>query len=226
MTSDKILILDDKPRNEDHSSFQAISQLNERQKMLVDYYETSNTLWTLIDNGDDVKLLKDFSPYKFVFIHYSFNDPIVGENVMTNLIDSLSTSSKVVLFSGNRIESETPVIRKLSDDISEYSHFEIRRSQYCNNLKRFIDSLLFSKEYQIKYLYNPYISPQKDKAYALFEIIKTDLEESIQNAIESNSFVELLSLYGYKNTSEISSRFLKMNDEEFIENIEDFIENN
>jgi len=31
-------------------------------------------------------------------------------------------------------------------------------------------------------------------------------------------------LYGYSNTSLISGRFLKMNDDEFIENLEDLIE--
>ena len=60
----------------------------------------------------------------------------------------------------------------------------------------------------------------------MFEIIKTDLEESIHNAIESNSFNELLTLYGYIKSPEILSRFSKMNDDEFIENLEDFIETN
>ena len=58
------------------------------------------------------------------------------------------------------------------------------------------------------------------------KLLKPNLEESIQNAIESNSFNELLSLYGYMKTSEILSRFSKMNDDEFIENLEDFIETN
>ena len=81
-------------------------------------------------------------------------------------------------------------------------------------------------EFKIKYLYNPYINPKKEKAYALLEIIRTDLEESIHCAIESNSFTELISMYGYKNIFEIKNRFLKMSDDELIENLEDFIENN
>jgi hypothetical protein len=48
----------------------------------------------------------------------------------------------------------------------------------------------------------------------------------ILNAIESNSFNELLTLYGYVKTSESLIRFSKMNDDEFIENLEDFIESN
>lgn len=226
MTLDKILILDDKPGNEDHSSFQAIAQLNERQKKLVDYYEVSDELWKLIENGDDVKLLKDFSPYKFVFIHHSFNDPIIGESIMANLIDMLSTTSAVCLFSGNRIESEVPVIRKWSDVFSESSHFEVRRSQYHNNLKNFIDSHLLSGKYHIKYLYNPYLNPLKDKAYSLLDMIKTDLEQSIEFAVESNYFKELLFLYGYGNIYDISNRCLEMTDDEFIETLEDFIETN
>ncbi|MBK8626362.1 MAG: hypothetical protein IPN86_12610 [Saprospiraceae bacterium] len=122
-----------------------------------------------------------------------------------------------------RIRSKGFDDEKISKDSSCY---EILRRQYYNNLKNFVDSYLVTGKYQIKYLYNPYINPKKDKAYTMLEKIKTDLEESIRSAIESNSFNELLSLYGYKNTSEISNRFLKMTDDEFVENLEDFIENN
>ena len=139
----------------------------------------------------------------------------------------LSKTSKVVLFSGGKQESSIPLEKIIDEsDSKKIRFYEIKREQYFNNLKNFIDSFLLSGQYQIKYLYNPYLNPKKDKAYSLFEIIKTDLEESIQSAIESNSFNELLSLYEYKNTSEISSRFLKMTDDEFVENLEDFIENN
>jgi hypothetical protein len=222
----RLLILDDKELNQDYSSKKAISLLDEHKKSKIDFYDSPVSLWVEKENGDNIELVQDFSLYRFIFIHYSFNDPILDGGLMQILIDVLSETSKVVLFSGERQEHEIPQEKLFSESESQYSYFEIRRSQYFYNLENFIDSYLTFGQYQIKYLYNPYINPKKDKAYALFEIIKADLEESIHNAIESNSFNELLTLYGYINTSENLSRFLKMTDDEFIETLEDFIETN
>jgi len=227
MTLDKILILDDKAPDEDFSTSQALSKLTVGERSLVEYYENTETLWVESHNVDDIDLMKDFSNYPFIFIHDSFENPLVRDGLKAVLFEKLSKTSKVVLFSGSRTESEIPVERIYDEQISkDTSCYEILRRQYFNNLKNFIDSYLVTRGYQIKYLYNPYINPKKDKAYTLLEVIKTDLEESIQSAIESNSFNELLSLYGYKNTSEISNRFSKMTDDAFVENLEDFIENN
>ncbi len=227
MTLDKILILDDKAPGEDFSTSQALSKLTVGERSLVEYYENTETLWIESHNDDDIDLMKDFSNYPFIFIHDSFENPLVRDGLKAVLFEKLSKTSKVVLFSGSRTESEIPVERIYDEQISkDTSCYEILRRQYFNNLKNFIDSYLVTRGYEIKYLYNPYINPKKDKAYTLLEIIKTDLEESIQSAIESNSFNELLSLYGYKNTSEISNRFSKMTDDAFVENLEDFIENN
>lgn len=227
MTLDKILILDDKAHSQDFSTFKLLSNLSSEELFLVEYYESTETLWLESNKEDDIVLLKDFSNYPYIFIHDSFENPIIRDGLKAVLFEKLTKTSKVVLFSGSRTESELPVERIYDEQISKDTYcYEILRRQYFNNFKNFIYSYLISGQYQIKYLYNPYVNPKKDKAYALFEIIKTDLEESIQNAIESNSFNELLSLFGYINTSEISSRFLKMNDDEFIENLEDFIETN
>jgi len=227
MTLDKILILDDKASGQDFSTLQSLSKLSDRERTLVDFYENTESLWAESSSDDDIDLMKDFSNYPFIFIHDSFENPFVRDGLKAILFEKLSETSKVVLFSGSKAESEIPVERIYDEQISKNtSCFEILRRQYFNNLKNFIDSYLITGEYQIKFLYNPYINPKKDKAYTLLEIIKTDMEESIKNAIESNSFNELLSLYGHRNTSEISNRFLNMSDDEFIENLEDFIENN
>ncbi len=227
MTLDKILILDDKAPSEDFSTSQLLSHLAVGERLLVDYYESTETLWLESNKEDDIILMKDFSNYPFILIHDSFENPLIRDGLKAVLFEKLTKTSKVILFSGSITESELPIERIYDNQISKDTFcYEILRRQFFNNLKTFIESYLISGEYQIKYLYNSYINPKKDKAYALFEIIKTDLEESLQNAIESNSFIELLSLYGYINISEISNRFLKMNDDEFIENLEDFIENN
>jgi len=227
MTLDKILILDDKAPSEDFSTSQLLSHLAVGERLLVDYYESTETLWLESNKEDDIILMKDFSNYPFILIHDSFENPLIRDGLKAVLFEKLTKTSKVILFSGSITESELPIERIYDNQISKDTFcYEILRRQFFNNLNTFIESYLISGEYQIKYLYNSYINPKKDKAYALFEIIKTDLEESLQNAIESNSFIELLSLYGYINISEISNRFLKMNDDEFIENLEDFIENN
>lgn len=227
MTLNKIIILDDKEPSEDFSTSQLLSNLTVGELLLVEYYESTETLWLESNTEDDIVLMKDFSNYPFIFIHDSFENPIIRDGLKAVLFEKLTKTSKVVLFSGSTTESELPVERIYDDQISKDTFcYEILRRQYFNNFKNFIDSYLVSGQYQIKYLYNPYVNPKKDKAYALFEIIKTDLEESIQNAIESISFNELLTLYGYIKTSEILSRFSKMNDDEFIENLEDFIETN
>lgn len=227
MTLDKILILDDKAPTEDFSTSQALSKLAVVDRPLVDYYENTETLWVESNNGDDIDLIKDFSNYPFIFIHDSFENPLVRDGLKAVLFEKLTKTSKIVLFSGSRTESESPVERIYDEQISKNtSCYEILRRQYFNNLKNFIDSFSVAGQYQIKYLYNPYIKPKRDKAFTLLQTIKFNLEKSIQVAIESNSFDELLSLYGYKNTSEFSNRFLKMTDDEFIENLEDFIENN
>lgn len=227
MTPHKVLILDDKAHGEDFSTSQLLFILTFDERYLVEYYEKTETLWVESDNSDDIDLMKDFSNYPFVFIHDSFDNPLVRDGLKAILFEKLSKTSKVVLFSGSKIESESPIERIYDEQISKNtSCYEILRRQYFNNFKNFIDSYLLTGKYQIKYLYNPYINPKKDKAYSLLESIKTDLEESIQNAVESNSFKELLSLYGYNSTTDISSRFLKMTDDDFIEHMEDFIENN
>jgi|GEM_PF-2136263 len=227
MTLNKIIILDDKAPSEDFSTSQLLSNLTVEERLLVEYYESTETLWLESNKEDDIVLMKDFSNYPFIFIHDSFENPLIKDGLKAVLFEKLTKTSKVVLFSGSRTESELPVERIYDDQISKDTFcYEILRRQYFNNFKNFIDSYLIIGQYHIKYLYNPYVNPKKDKAYTLFEIIKTDLEESIQSAIESNSFNELISLYGYTKSSEILSRFSKMNDDEFIENLEDFIETN
>lgn len=227
MMSGKILILDDKPQSEDFSTSMVLSRLTVNERQLVDYFETAETLWSESNNDDDIDLIKDFSNYAFIFIHDSFESPLVRDGLKVVLFEKLTKTSKVVLFSGSRKESEIPIEKIYDEKISkETLCYEILRRQYFNNLANFIDSYLITGEYKIKYLYNPYINPKKDKAYSFLEIIKTELEESTQCAVASSSFFELISLYGYKNISEISDRFLRMTDDEFIENIEDLIENN
>lgn len=226
MTSVKILILDDKAHDEDFSTSNLLPSLAVDERALIEYYKSTETLWIESKSDDDIVLIKDFLNYPFIFIHDSFENPIIRDGLKAVLFEKLTKTSKVVLFSGSRSESEIPVEKIYDEQISKDTLcYEILRRQYFQNLRNFIVSYLIFGQFEIKYLYNPYINPKKDKAYALFETIKTYLEESNQSAVKSNEFNELFSIYNYKNYSEISNKFLKFTYDEFIENLEDLIEN-
>lgn len=225
MTLDKVLILDDKLSTENFSTMQAISLLDEKRRNLVDYYDETVSLWSESTDGDDIVLLQDFSRYPFIFIHDSFENPLVKDGLKAILFEKLNKTSKVVLFSGSRSESETPIEKIYDEKISGAVCYEILRRQYFNNLKNFIDSYLLTNKYDIRYLYNQYLQPRREMAYLLLEKIKTALEESIQTAIESDSFRDLLSLFGYDSDA-TAHRFSMMTDDDFIETLEDLIEEN
>lgn len=227
MMSDKILIIDDKLAGEDFSTAQLLSLLNEEQKYVIDYAENTESLWIESKEGDDITLVKNFSQYSFIFIHDSFEDPLVNDGLKAIVIEKLSDTSIIILFSGGKSESANPRKLLFDSDISEKSsYFEIRRREYFYNLKNFIDGYLLTGQFEIKYLYQSELNPKKDKAYDFLESIKNDLEESLKKAIESESFKSLLTLYGYLNIAEISNRFSTLTDDDFIERLENLIENN
>ncbi|MBK8626361.1 MAG: hypothetical protein IPN86_12605 [Saprospiraceae bacterium] len=111
MTLNKIIILDDKAHSEDFSTSQVLSKLTVIEQSFVEYYENTERLWLERDNDDDIDLMKDFSNYPFIFIHDSFENPLVRDGLKAVLLEKLSKTSKVVLFSGSRTESENPVER-------------------------------------------------------------------------------------------------------------------
>lgn len=227
MLNNKILIIDDKPVSEDFSTINLLKTLNSDERILIDYFEDSNLLWKESKDGDDIELLMDFGKYSVIFIHDSYENPLVNEGLKAILIEKLSITSLVVLFSGSRDESEVPIKKVYDKQISkEALCYELLRRQYYKNFKNFINGFLLTEEYQIKYLYNSYINPLKDKAYVLLEMVRIDLEESVKFATESEEFKKLLILYDYKDLDEIIERFSQMDDDEFIEKLEDLIETN
>ena len=141
MTLNKIIILDDKAPSEDFSTSQLLSNLTVEERLLVEYYESTETLWLEINKEDDIVLMKDFSNYPFIFIHDSFENPLIKDGLKAVLFEKLTKTSKVVLFSGSRTESELPVERIYDDKISKDTFcYEILRRQYFNNFKNFIVS--------------------------------------------------------------------------------------
>ena len=94
MTLNKIIILDDKAPSEDFSTSQLLSNLTVGERLLVEYYESTETLWLESNKEDDIVLMKDFSNYPFIFIHDSFENPLVQDGLKPVLLEKLAKTSK------------------------------------------------------------------------------------------------------------------------------------
>ncbi len=198
----RILIVDDKKKNEDFSSINALGALTSKQKELVDFEATTKLLWKNTNNGDDVELLQDFATYAFIFIHKSFRQLGIHERLLSNLITKLSVTSTIVLITGSHQESSTPIVAWINSLISSNTrYFTILRRQYYYNLGNFVNSKLLNDSFQIDYLYDSNKKPEMDKANALLKAIEVKLEESITVAINDPVFGELLNLLGYNDNA-------------------------
>ncbi|MFC6998095.1 hypothetical protein [Rufibacter roseus] len=227
MISDKILIVDDKASSEDYSTYSVLETLSPIQKERVEYHADTRGLWKAADNEDEVVLLTDFKKFSYIFIHDSFNDPLLPDGLLPVLINELSSTSKVVLFSGSKPESNIPLYNKLDSSIAtDIFHYEVLRRQYHSNFSSFIDSFFMFGEFRITYLYNSDISPYKDRGYELLNDIMEKLESSTIEAVYSKSFRDLLTLYNYEDIESVSRRFEVMSVDEIIETLEDLVENN
>jgi hypothetical protein len=87
--------------------------------------------------------MRDFANYPFIFIHDSFEDSLIKDGLKAVLFEKLTKTSKVILFSGSKVESEFPVERIYDDQISKNTFcYEILRRQYFHNFKKFHIKLL------------------------------------------------------------------------------------
>jgi len=221
MKADKVLIIDDKLKTEKHNSENAIAQLNDHQRSLIDHFRDVTGFWEQRD--DDVLLHIDFSPYRFIFIHDSYNEPIIQGGLKEVLIQKLSATSTVILFSGTKRES--PIGQKIfAEDIEDVFWYELRRSQYFDRLPKFMDSVAIFGDYKIEYLYNRYSDPKKDKGQELADKVRSLLEVSSQRAAYSETFVQLLQLFGHQYNESILERFSNLSDDRFLSALDRLIQ--
>ncbi|OKL39974.1 hypothetical protein [Pontibacter flavimaris] len=226
MMLDRIIIVDDKASSEDYSTYSVLDLLNPEQKERVEYHSDTKYLWKAADNEDEVVLLSSFKNFSYIFIHDSFNDPLLPDGLLPVLIKELSSTSKVVLFSGSKPDSSTPLRTQVDPSIAtDIFYYEVLRRQYYTNLSSFIDSFFMFGEFRIKYLYNSDIPPFKDRGYELLHDIMDKLESSTTEAVYSKSFRDLLTLYNYDDIESVSKRFEAMSLDEIIEALEDLVEN-
>lgn len=189
MMSNKLLIIDDKPSQEKESSEIVFGNLTETQRSRIDFSKTIEGLW--LQEDVKIQLIKDFSPYSYIFIHDSYDHPLIDSDMIEVVVEGLWPTSRVVLYSGGREDARSG--EEPGKVIEGISWFEIRRSLYAQNLACFIDSSFVFGSYDIKYLYQGG-DPRDDKANELYEEIRTLLEVSSSDVVGSASFAELLRL--------------------------------
>jgi len=133
----------------------------------------------------------------FIFIHESFPKLLPHEGLKAVLFEKLSSTSRIVLFSGAIRESATPIEIIYDKYSSNYKCFKILRRQYFKNLQNFLESFLFLGVFQIQYLYNS-DTPKEVTIKELYKKIIILLDKSTESAVISTSFIELLKLKDYK----------------------------
>ena len=224
-TMNKVLIIDDKSSSEKESSWNLVNGLNKQSKNVVDFESSSSGLWVLNKNQDEVERTNiDLKAYSFIFLHDSHNDSILKDGKV--LISILPEHTNLVLFSGSRPESLSPL------DCGNYNHnqadlgnkhYEIRRSIYYKNFPRFIESYLALGIFKIEALYYENYNYKRERANQLFNEIMVHLETSEDSAVASEAFQNFFILAGYEPivTQKIKDNFLNFDYNEFREALED-----
>lgn len=229
MTSEKnkkVLIIDDKPENEDRSSISLLHRLTSDQRQLVDLVSNIKSLWLLNQNQDEIVELKvNLEKYYFILLHQSINDPTVSEPI--NLLQPiLPKDTRLILFSGKRRSDlkaiDTAGVYNFTQNPKQL-HYEIRRSVFFDNFPNFLNSYLVSGVYRIEALYDHNFNVKKEKASILFHSLTMLLEESELQTIESKEFEEFFHLAGYQHDEVLLIRknFLSKGYNEIYEYLED-----
>lgn len=227
ISTESVIILDDKPIEEDMNSFRLLSQLNIEQQTLVVHESKLEGLWNVDQNLERVEFKIKFNKFNYVFIHDSFNDVAMNERIKPLIVEEILRTSTIVFFSGSTENSEHPLkIRFDKRLFPDLFVFEIGRRAYYNGFANFLDSKLILGKYDLKYLYNPKLKPIKTKAIFLLEEIRKIMEESFSAALESTELVDLLLLKYDKRQIEMAiSRFRVMDEQEFIDTMDYHIQN-
>jgi hypothetical protein len=92
-----ILLIDDKKEGQYRGEL-FIENLPDDLRVLVDFHFDVNQLFKIV-NEWDVKLLFDLEKYVSVFLHHSYNDPLVNESQLSHIRNNLQ-NSELLIFSG------------------------------------------------------------------------------------------------------------------------------
>ena len=92
-----ILLIDDK-REGQYRGELFIENLPDDLRVLVDFHFDVNQLFKIV-NEWDVKLLFDLEKYVSVFLHHSYNDPLINESQLSHIRNNLQ-NSELLIFSG------------------------------------------------------------------------------------------------------------------------------
>ncbi|WP_442588891.1 hypothetical protein ACSBL2_22925 [Pedobacter sp. AW31-3R] len=215
----KILIIDDKDHSVSESSTKLISKLEESHRKFLTLRADIEGLWGANEQGDDVILLHDFRQYEYVFIHDSFNEPLILASLKESFINQVSFQTQLVFFSGSRSRSRTPKQERLRNINPDVSYYAINRSQYFENMNNFLDSAILGRQ-DIIHLYdksNPIRSVVQEE---LKKAIMVDLEESIEKAARGVNMEKLLEFLKITDISGYVETFAKKDDIDFIRSLD------
>lgn len=215
----KILIIDDKEPSVSESSAKLFSKLEESHRKLVELRADIEGLWGPNEQGNDVILLHDFTQYKYVFIHDSFNEPLILASLKESFINQVSLQTQLVFFSGSRGRSRTPKQESLKNITPKVSYYVINRSQYFENMDNFLDSAILGKQ-DIMQLYdksNPIRSVVQEE---LKKAIMVDLEESVEKAAKGENMLRLLDFLKITDIALYVENFANKDDNDFIDSLD------
>jgi hypothetical protein len=201
----KILIIDDKNIEDQHSSTELIKSLPLKYQEFVIFRNSPEDLWEYLDHNQDKLILKfSIQEYSFIFLHQSIGSPLLSNPVL--LLNELPSGTLMVLFSGGRSSGLGPKDNRI-DNSSKYDfeqskygdlHYEIKREIYFNNFRSFMEEALESGEYNINYLYWDKRTVSIRELRVIREQIKDLLEESNEKAINSEYFTRFFRIAMYK----------------------------
>lgn len=223
MNPDKILIIDDKIADQGYSTVSLLESLTEVDKKKIEFHKSLEQVCDFGDDGESVYLKIDLELYSFVFIHGSYDDPLLDENSLDILIREFSKKAIVVLFSGSKRETVTPALLNLSEVSGYVKYYGIKRQQYFDNFHNFISSYNIYKEYRIKYLYDGFSFPKQDRGNELKDEIEVALEISKDNVLNSSIFSTFLELYNLNSSSYFLNSVRSCDELEFLDILENVI---
>ncbi len=221
----RIIIVDDKAEDQKYSSLSLMSRLTSDQIDLVNVIASTKDLWVFdAIKNEIVKLKINFERIDFLFIHQSFDNPVIDEPIK-RLMPLIPESAKIVLFSGGgRADLQLIDSEKLYDFTQNpiQMHYEIRRSIWYQNFPNFLNSFLQSGKFRIEALYDASFNVVKEKAVQIFIKLEDYLKSSEYALVNSKEFEDFFLMAGYA-TNEIDKikiNYLSMDYLEIYESLE------
>lgn len=173
-----ILLIDDKEDGQFRGKV-FMQELSIDLQLLVDFHMNVNQLIITSDEWS-VEVLFDPKKYVGVFLHYSYEDPLINESQLSDLRDKLKNLDLVIFSGGTETNPSTKQVR--------------RESLFGNFLKPAIDAYFKMEVFPTSYLYGGNINrfyPIIDEMYQVLE------DEGKDTLLSHKSFEIYASICGW-----------------------------